>query len=281
MKLLSVIFTLALFVGGCTTFEIGGSREATKVALLKMMGPNTTQVVSFDNIIVDDKGEERLEGAGAGTGFILKYKNRKYVITNAHVCGSSKRQVRLYLNRELKKFFRAKIVGYDDPLDLCMLESEFINLGDGIELGDERDIRRDEIYGTVGGNGLSDAQVPQTGLFLKREIVQTRFDESVDLELLNLDQDEKRASLLCAPPSSLEKQFHPLIPGLWRFICVSSELQDVYDFHIFGGSSGSAVINLRTGKLVGVISQFVHMERHYGGAIPLESVKLFLERNIK
>lgn len=281
MKLLSVIFTLALTVGGCTTFEIGESREATKVAILKQMGPNTTQVVSFDNIIVNEKGEEKLEGAGSGTGFILKYKNKKYVITNAHVCGSSKRQVRLYLNRELKRFLRAKIVAFDDPLDLCMLESEFIQLGGGLELGNEQDIKNTEIFGTLGSNGLQDTFVPQTGLFLKREIVYTRFDESVDLELLNLDQDENRAQLMCAPPSSLEKQFHPMIPGLWRFICVTAEMQDVYDFHIVGGSSGSAVINLRTGKLVGVISQYVHMERHYGGAIPLESVKLFLERNIK
>lgn len=281
MKLLSVIFTLALLVGGCTTFESRVSREATKVQILKYLGPNTTQVHSFTGIEMNANNDEVLKDEGYGTGFIVKYKNKKYVMTNAHVCDKPTNQVRLYQNRQAGIFMKAKIIAFDMPKDLCLLESEFTNLGDGVELGDPQDIDLYGTYATLGMNGLRDAKVPQLGLFLQRDVAFTRLDETVDIDVLNIDQDAGRATLLCAPPSKLVKQYHPLVPDMWRYLCVLGELQDIYDFQIIPGSSGSSVISLRTGKLVGVVSQYVHPQRMYGGVIPLETVKLFLELNIK
>ena len=299
--LLAISLTTIFMLGGHLTYMLGQKSIPTKSDVRAKLSKEVYHFMSYaESKMVN--GKEMYRDVGWGTAFVVKHKKGQYFVTNAHVCMGEDRHGLVYVGGDKKIYLKIKAL--DDKVDLCLLETKKNNK---LKLKKEIGLRVANkesviggVYGSLGFNGF-EYSVAQLG-----EKLGSRIIPGIPLDIdhrpnnllrvinnLRLSDPERRAmcpdpniiltmpnpvalmlQMMGAPPEELRK-----IPNLYQ--CMTAEKQDIYDFFIVGGASGSPVIDLKTKQIVGVVSRYVHPERHYGGVIPQDVVKGFLDANIK
>lgn len=300
-KLLSMMLIgSSLLLGGRLMFLLGQQSIPTKADVNRILNNKVYQAVSYAEQRVV-KGKQQFRYAHYGTGFFAIYKQKQVFITNAHVCGTEKhkRYMRAYYGED--KYIQLDIIKIDPGTDLCIAKQTGKNQIDknvGVRLS-EIDSNTYGNYGTLGYNGI-EFKVPQVGKKLGERTILSPVMEldhqptKKGLKINNMTLSLKKRKSLCKKPFILETVENPMkmmfrmmgapeselkkIPDFLQ--CFREERQDVYDFHTVGGASGSPVIDLKSGKLVGVVSQLIHPQRTYGGIIPILIVKGFLDKNL-
>lgn len=201
----------------------------------------------------------RLKGErGSGTGFLVKAPSGKdYILTNRHVCeigqlwldpphGQDKRPVKLTQ------------IEVSEKTDLCILAAPAY-LSDGLDLAaSEPDY--DDGLAITGHPGGSRLPILSRGVFLEKVKVLHPWEEIKSLEGLQACQ---------ANPDRVV-----IVDWFWAFC---GKMIDSYKTTvvIFGGNSGSAVVNF-WGKVVGV-AWGANTRTNHAVVVPLDDVKEFLE----
>jgi len=193
---------------------------------------------------------------GSGTAWALRYKNKIYTITNAHVCRiatNNKKKV-LWTHRGNNKEM-VTILKMDRQRDVCALTK--VSSTTGYELATSWRVLQDiVVYGHPLGNSLT----PAEGSMLVREDIM--LPEDIPIVKCKGEHLKKEKSSFFGRPYE---------------VCMRVFKTIYTNARIFPGSSGSPVLDA-TGNVVGMM--FAGQRRTwYGYAVPLEEIREFMIRN--
>lgn len=110
------------------TYEIVGDIDLSKLNetvtnIVSKYKDSIIGVSNFQEVVVDFYGNKQVLEAGVGTGFIYKkIGNTYYVLTNYHVIEDNL-YVKAYFGYE-KEYLDAKVIGYNESLDLAVVTFE-------------------------------------------------------------------------------------------------------------------------------------------------------------
>lgn len=195
---------------------------------------------------------------GSGTGFQMQAKSGKVVtITNAHVCelANDKGMILVEEKRHSKRLLPKRVLEVYENNDLCVVEG--LSGYEGLSLGDEAEIGQPVYsFGYPLGEALH---------FSEGRVKDMSQIYLVDSSVTSLDQ--------CTGPR------HKIVNARYFFfvfqVCVKAHDSIQTSLVIFGGSSGSPMVNI-WGNVVGVI--FAGNTRtNWGSAVPLKDLKELLK----
>lgn len=86
----------------------------------------------FGDQFFENYPQSEYKQQGTGSGFIIKYKNQEYIITNNHVIEGADK---ITINLKSGEKYQAKVIGADSNYDLAVLKIDANNLP-YVELGD-------------------------------------------------------------------------------------------------------------------------------------------------
>jgi S1-C subfamily serine protease len=193
---------------------------------------------------------------GGGTGFAIKGDSGKeYIMTNRHVCEvGEKGYVRI---QTLKKSYFKKIV-YKDPVhDLCLIEG--VRGLSPISIGS--DLNKGDFLYVVGHPGLRQLTT-SVGEYIGNKRIELMFDVE--------KREQCPGRVIELPP------LYQMFTGK-EFICLRSYSALATSAVIYGGNSGSPVVN-RWGNLIGVAFAGSTEQERDNYIVPLHFVKRVLEK---
>lgn len=187
---------------------------------------------------------------GSGTGFQIMVRDKKYVISNAHVCKGNE-EVDLTDTGTGEKFKR-KVLKTDPDIDLCLIEGvderRALPLGKYLSVG--------ETVAAVGHPHGWDLVMTEGEAFNLKDTPEVR-DETVlcfgkNLRLIFVKDEEK-------------------------FICLRKHTDTISTtVVVLPGSSGSPLLNIK-GQVVGVVYMYNTEGADWGSAIPLAHLREFIK----
>ena len=193
---------------------------------------------------------------GSGTGFLLNYNEKKYIVTNAHVCGSMKlgefigvRKNDGGMVKTRNPDYKTRILYKDFNKDICILNG----IGDkALDLAE--DYSFNDSVTAVGYPAMLPLQESKGSI--------------IGMDIIRIGQPEISEQECIGP-------VRELLRGFFGPICVVSYKVIISDMRIYGGSSGSPVLN-SDDEVIGV----VFAGRTDGSAaffIPLDTLKTALQ----
>lgn len=188
---------------------------------------------------------------GSGTGFVIKVKNKKYILTNKHVCMMNKGGDLSALDQRGGDRI-VKVLVASKHYDLCLMTSRQ-------DLPNLKFARSYEIFdnAAVLGHPLGLPITLEKGRLVSREVIQLRVS-------CNEKYDERKEV----------KGFLRLILGI-DAICIKNFNSIRSNAAIYKGNSGSPMLNI-WGNVNGVVFAGSTEADHVGYLVPLEDVKRFL-----
>jgi S1-C subfamily serine protease len=205
-------------------------------------------------------------GVGGGTGFAFKVPSGKsYILTNDHICAMAESDGILMVYDNEGHGTPRKVIERSNFTDLCLMEGmpgvEGLSLGDKPEIG--------EIYTAVGHPALKPL------ILTSGEIVGRRDVQTVD-HILHLSDPNDMCN---KPKQSIEREEQQVsseVPQEDKFYCIDTT-KAAYEssIQVFGGSSGSPVVNL-WGHVVGVV--FATDHTNWASIISLDDIKTFTSK---
>lgn len=194
---------------------------------------------------------------GGGTGFAVRgASGLEYIMTNRHVCEVADNNVVRIKTQDGQEVYR-KVVYRDDVHDLCLIKGikglAPLDIGSPIERGDH-------LY-VVGHPGLRDLTT-STGEYVGRTEIELLFDVKTREECPGKVED--------AP------FFYQLMTGK-EFICIRKYAAESTNAVIYGGNSGSPVVN-RYGNIVAVAFAGSTQQERDNYLIPLRFIKRVLSK---
>ena len=242
---LAGIFTLSLvFFASLQGPQIHNLYVASKLE------DNTVQLITED-------------GRGGGTGFYVRFKGKTKMLTNAHVCGASKKMHVIAPGDEtdyksVAKIPAVKVIKQDVFKDLCMLEPfdkkiKGLAIADGVDKFDRSYTLGFPLGVKIFSKGLIQETITQTKTFpnLAPEACPGFF---VDIRKIK-PQNEAHAMQL----------FMMLFQGVITLCDVDQELLVISNI-INYGSSGSPVVDV-FGNLIGVVTIAIGENAMAGGMV--------------
>lgn len=217
--------------------------------------------------ISNDKVYDKLIKATAhvqyGTGFYLKYKNKTYLVTNAHICNrqESRYTKKVYLITGKYEIF-TKLNVYTD---ICVSQTTTPNLI-ALTLGDKN--YKNQELDTFGFP--SDVPNPKGGR-RSHGILKDYMTWSYNYDFTDVSECED-GTTNC---SDEEKECPRNAKANGKF-CRIEHYQAVTSLYSVGGSSGSPVVD-DNGNLVGIIASSAFPNEFAAGIVPLQSIKEFLD----
>lgn len=193
-----------------------------------------------------------------GSAFPIEYKNKKYIITNRHVCRSLKATGKqIILKQEFShKQHNTEIITMSNKTDLCALKYPSTMTG-AFRLGSRQ--RYEQTYTAGYDNKYYIRQL--VGWFSVKRVL-----------IIPLDQRGAVDNSYCLKPQTLMEFFY------FSVYCVAALRVDEYDFLVLPGHSGSPIID-QSGKVVGVVFAY-QPKTHASYAVPASELSLFLKRTL-
>lgn len=244
--------------------------------VVSQMRAATYHVVSYDESRFNDQGHKEFRNIISGTGFILDLTHGQVLITNAHICGSPDRKIdTLYSMKDdgtpIYRTFR--VIAFNSNSDLCAAKVidgykfygalKFSSVGPA----------PNGLYGSYGFGGGSGVASPKVGIYLEQTTGATILESILSI-LPPTVIDE--FTDMCV--NELEGYIDELIfNSMLLFNCLRDYSAYVYSFEVYGGDSGSAVIDLRTGHVVGVIFAYTG-ENHIALSATYSDLVTFLKQ---
>lgn len=192
---------------------------------------------------------------GGGTGFAVKgASGKEYIMTNRHVCGVQENgKVRIQVNKNTA--YLKKVVYESKAHDLCLIEG--IKGLAPLSIGSDQ-IKGDILY-VVGHPGLRQLTV-SAGEYIGRTFIELISEAET--------REECKGTVYDAP------FMYILLTGK-DFICVQSYESLETTAVIYGGNSGSPVVN-KWGNLIGVAFAGNTEQEHNNFIVPLRYVQNLL-----
>jgi S1-C subfamily serine protease len=196
-----------------------------------------------------------LENTSGGTGFHIKTKTgNMYILTNKHVCELANKENEVLVEQNKKQEVRKVLKKYEDH-DLCLVQAMEGHTG-YVEIAKDEEVGEDIIV--VGHPGLRPLTLSH--------------GEHIGHRWLQLTS-------LVDTPEQCEGELRedPMAMLLFRkFVCIESFYSGSISSPIYGGNSGSPVVN-KWGRLVGVVFAGNRTQSHDAYMVPLSYVKDFLK----
>ena len=241
MKRLKSILSLKL-ASVLTAFLIGGlilHGDLKEQFLRNYVGHNTYKV------LVD---------GGTGSGFVVRYGGRSFVITNAHVCGEAK-SVSLEDKRNVS-VSTANVIAKDVDLDLCAIENVENKHGLYIQNHDPYQGQSLNVVGHPSGSALV--------------VTPTSFIQSETIEIPSYEFIECNGTLVRLSTIEMILRSSPTDE-----VCVNSyNLNRLWGISA-SGVSGAPVVN-NFGVVTGVVTSLNEKKKYINSVLRLDLIK-FLE----
>lgn len=271
--LAAVVITLSL-VTALGLLSVSGSQIHTKIIRSTVSDKIGYVIVPFNGR--DNQGRVTEGRRSQGTGFDITLPSGKNaILTNRHVCSPSKDGFVFIVKPGDNIQHQRKIIAVSETSDLCLVEpviegSNALKLASSLDLGDH--------VISVGhpaglplmpsyGEAVSVQTIPVLSSMIERPIM--------------TDEELSKARVEMTPACSKRNQ--QMTVQDVNFLGVQFKILMCIDFNtalltttqILGGSSGSPLFNI-WGNVVGVMFAGSAEHNNWGYAIPLESVKEFL-----
>jgi len=198
---------------------------------------------------------------GSGTAFTIRYRNKLYTLTNAHICVPHEKIGTMLLSRTNvpnHRRVKVKILSVDSGSDLCLLTH--IDETPGLSLASSwYHFQSVMTYGHPLGNSLT----PAEGKLLKRENVTLAYPST-----------EKQCI-------GKKTNWRPIqrLPRPKLYQCMRT-INSIYtSIMVYPGNSGSPVLSER-GQVVGVVFASQNIT-HFGSIVPLRAIYQFLQNAAK
>lgn len=230
-------------------------------------------------------------GSSGGTGFVLKHKGDRFIMTNKHVCAMQSDKFYLESGGEPEPL---KIIASDFSHDLCL--AEYDGELSGLSLSWFNPSVHTKTY-VVGHPGLRNLTFWE-GRYVGDAFVNVMFSCPKDMEeagllyiemrLMELERQVLKSELLNQDVSDdVIMEIDALNSALLSMalakafsgssVCAVSNTSMHMSAVAYPGNSGSPVIN-DLGQVTGVLFAGSRSEEHVSFAVPLETIKEFLNR---
>lgn len=197
----------------------------------------------------------KVDQSTGGTGFHVKAESGNvYILTNKHVCSLADKYDRLLIEQNGKKVFRRVVARYPEH-DLCVVEPLSKNHS---TLSIASRIFEGEDIIVVGHPGLRSLTLAH-GEYIGSKTIEI-------------------SSLVDSPKQCAGRVFDDPMTYLFtgKLLCLESFRSSAISSPIYGGNSGSPVVN-KFGNVVGVVFAGNRSQSNDGYMVPLQYVKEFLK----